>query len=223
MATCAASTRSTTTSARHRRPFVKAVPSLRGVVIWGLCDAASAAMMYAPRDPRVRGLVLFNPWVRDTQSQAVTQIKHYYARRLVDGAFSAQAAARRSADAQFGHRTPAHVALRDRDDKTRRHRQQRALPGPHARRLACIHRPLAPRARRQRSRRARVHRGSAQTRPQWQKALANPRVRREDFAEADHTFSTRAWRDRVAALTIDWIRSTVSAADKNATQPATAR
>src|SRR5450830_1857888 len=36
--------------------FFAAVPQLREVVIWGLCDAASAAMFYARRDPRVCGL-----------------------------------------------------------------------------------------------------------------------------------------------------------------------
>ena len=61
----------------------------------------------------------------------------------------------------------------------------------------------------------------AQARAPWQKALANPLIRREDFAEADHTFSTRAWRDRVATLTIDWIRSNATT-DKTSAQPAAA-
>ena len=38
--------------------FFTQVPSLREVVIWGLCDAASAALFYAGSDARVRGLVL---------------------------------------------------------------------------------------------------------------------------------------------------------------------
>src|SRR5690625_2926143 len=47
--------------------FLKAAPGLREVVIWGLCDAASAACFYAPSDLRVTGLVLLNPWVRTEQ------------------------------------------------------------------------------------------------------------------------------------------------------------
>lgn len=57
---------------------------LDGVVIWGLCDAASAALMYveASSDPRVAGLVLANPWVRSAASLAQAHVKHYYWQRL---------------------------------------------------------------------------------------------------------------------------------------------
>src|SRR5450830_826016 len=41
--------------------FQQAVPAVRELVIWGLCDAASAALFYAHTDPRVCGLVLLNP------------------------------------------------------------------------------------------------------------------------------------------------------------------
>lgn len=59
------------------------------VVLWGLCDGASAALMYTARraDPRVRGLCLLNPWVRSADTQAAVQVKHYYASRLGDPAF----------------------------------------------------------------------------------------------------------------------------------------
>jgi hypothetical protein len=55
-------------------------PQLRQVVLWGLCDAASAALLYLHDrdDPRVRGLCLLNPWVRSPASLARTQVKHYY-------------------------------------------------------------------------------------------------------------------------------------------------
>lgn len=64
-------------------------PQLRGVVLWGLCDAASAALLYADerRDPRVRGFVLANPWLRSAATQARTQVKHYYLDRLRQPAF----------------------------------------------------------------------------------------------------------------------------------------
>ena len=67
--------------------FVGAVPQLRNVVLWGLCGGASAACVYAPRDERVRGLILLNPWFRTTASQAKTYLKHYYTGRLRDPGF----------------------------------------------------------------------------------------------------------------------------------------
>lgn len=60
------------------------VPGLRKVVLWGLCDGASAALLYcqATQDLRVAGLCLLNPWVRSPASLAKTHVKHYYAQRL---------------------------------------------------------------------------------------------------------------------------------------------
>jgi len=57
------------------------------IVLWGLCDAASAAWMDGCDDPRVAGIVALNPWARSPQGQAVTQLRHYYVRRLFDPGF----------------------------------------------------------------------------------------------------------------------------------------
>jgi len=59
-------------------------PSLRRIVLWGLCDGASAALLYQQRtqDARVGGMVLLNPWVRSTVSLARTHVRHYYLDRL---------------------------------------------------------------------------------------------------------------------------------------------
>jgi exosortase A-associated hydrolase 1 len=64
-----------------------AAPGLRGVVLWGLCDAASAVLMYCVHDPRVAGVVLANPWVRTPSGEARTYLRHYYLRRLMQAAF----------------------------------------------------------------------------------------------------------------------------------------
>ncbi len=69
--------------------FMREQSHLQGVVLWGLCDGASAALMYAARrqDSRVRGLALLNPWVRSPQSEARAQVSHYYGQRLRSMAF----------------------------------------------------------------------------------------------------------------------------------------
>ena len=56
--------------------------NVEGVVIWGLCDAASAALMYAHSDARVAGLILLNPWVHSPTSEAKVRLKSYYLSRL---------------------------------------------------------------------------------------------------------------------------------------------
>ena len=69
--------------------LMSAQPALRRVVLWGLCDGASAALLYLDQqaDPRVAGLCLVNPWVRSEAGLARTHVKHYYLQRLREGAF----------------------------------------------------------------------------------------------------------------------------------------
>ena len=64
-------------------------PQVRRVVLWGLCDGASAALLYLHERPdaRVQGLVLLNPWVRSEASLARTHVKHYYRQRLLQREF----------------------------------------------------------------------------------------------------------------------------------------
>ena len=64
-------------------------PDLKRVVLWGLCDGASAALLYVQQqlDARVAGLALLNPWLRSEASLARTQVKHYYWNRLRTGHF----------------------------------------------------------------------------------------------------------------------------------------
>lgn len=67
--------------------FFAAVPSLREVALWGLCDGATAAACHAPRDARVYALILLNPWVRSSAGLARATLRHYYLPRLLQGAF----------------------------------------------------------------------------------------------------------------------------------------
>jgi uncharacterized protein len=69
--------------------LLAARPQLRGVVLWGLCDGASAALLklQSAPDPRVAGLCLVNPWVRSGATLARTQLKHYYRQRLMQKSF----------------------------------------------------------------------------------------------------------------------------------------
>lgn len=68
--------------------FMQHVPQLDNLVLWGLCDAASAILIKLQQpEPRIRGLVLLNPWVRQPQSHAKALIKHYYLKRMLQADF----------------------------------------------------------------------------------------------------------------------------------------
>lgn len=64
-------------------------PAVRQVALWGLCDGASAGLLYwqGTRDPAVAGLCLVNPWIRSVASLARTTVRHYYRDRLLSMAF----------------------------------------------------------------------------------------------------------------------------------------
>jgi len=67
--------------------FMQAMPELQRIVLFGLCDAASAALMYAGSDARVGGLILANPWVRTERGAAKAYLRHYYLDRLFKSGF----------------------------------------------------------------------------------------------------------------------------------------
>ena len=66
--------------------FQKCCPAIKQVVLWGLCDGASAIALHAWKEDRVCGSVMLNPWVHTGYSWAVTSLKHYL-KRLVDSDF----------------------------------------------------------------------------------------------------------------------------------------
>lgn len=65
---------------------------LQNVVLWGLCDGASAILLHLlkkqeEQKQRISGLVLVNPWIRSETSLARVQVKHYYRGRILEASF----------------------------------------------------------------------------------------------------------------------------------------
>lgn len=62
---------------------------IKNIVLWGLCDGASAALLYHHhyKDPQVKGLCLLNPWIRSEKSFALNTVKYYYLNRLLQAEF----------------------------------------------------------------------------------------------------------------------------------------
>lgn len=183
------------------------LPEVRQVVLWGLCDGASAALLYVDEtaDPRVAGLALANPWVRTAQTLARTQIRHYYLDRirqrdfwhkLLRGQVAAQAARGlwrnlRSARGGFGKADAHHGAGASFPDRMAR--AWRSFGGPVLLLLSG------------RDYTAREFEEAARTQPAWSTLLGRPGIQRVDLAEADHTFSGEAARQQVARATHDWL------------------
>lgn len=58
--------------------------NLSGVILWGLCDGATAAAEYAHLDPRVKGVVLVNGWIHSPWQESKNLWLEYYSKRIFD-------------------------------------------------------------------------------------------------------------------------------------------
>jgi exosortase A-associated hydrolase 1 len=180
-------------------------PALTGVVLWGLCDAASANAFYAVNDRRVVGQIALNPWVRTSEGEAQAFIKHYYLQRLLDPALW-----RKIARFEFD----LVGSVRDFFGKLRHSRPDGAE------RTADSSRPLPERVRESQMRfagptllilsgndlTAREYEDRVAEDAAWQAWTNSPSVELRRLDDADHTFSRAAWRDQVAAWCRDWLQ-----------------
>ena len=189
--------------------FVAEQPTLERIVLWGECNACSASLFYAHKDPRVTGLIMLNPWVRTEQSQARAVVKHYYLQRLTQRSFWTKVL-RLEFDPTTSLRSAFGMLAR-----ARRHAPAAGASSP-----VIDHRGLPERMfdglQRFRGRVLLVMSGRdmiarefddlLQTSQAWRDELVAHAAVRHDLAAADHTFSTAQWRDQVVAWAIDWLQ-----------------
>ena len=179
--------------------FFAAVPALREVVLWGLCDGATAAACHAPRDPRISGLILLNPWVRSPAVLARATLRHYYLPRLLQAGFWRKLA---GGGVRLGESLSS---LRQVAADT--HHAQQPAEAP-----ATL---LFEALRRFRGKVLLILSGDDLGAREWTTLLADDRAwrelgssrnwRQEEVAGANHTFSSAAARARVERLCADWI------------------
>ncbi len=67
--------------------FRRAAPKVKRILLWGLCDGASAALFSALGHADVDGVMIVNPWISTDSGQARTRLKHYYQKQLVSASF----------------------------------------------------------------------------------------------------------------------------------------
>jgi exosortase A-associated hydrolase 1 len=201
--------------------FFGTVKEVHDIVIWGLCDAASAALFYAHTDLRVSGVVLANPWVRTTEGEAKAFLRHYYLQRLVSPALwrkllRGEFDVTRSVKSLASNFRAALVAgptaqpATTKDGATNQLAHQRPvttlLPERMANALARFngHVLLILSGN---DLTAQEFQDVASASKEWRRLLALPRVTQHVLDGATHAFSRREWRDQVATWTADWVRS----------------
>lgn len=175
-------------------------PQLRDVALFGLCDGATAAALYAPGDARVTGLALANPWVRTEAGAARATFSHYYTGRLGDAGLW-----RKIARGEFRVGAALHSLLAN----------LRALFASSG--AAALPERLYARLRgfdgavlvmlSGADLTAREFANLTTTSRGWRRLLRGARVTRRDLAGADHTFSRREWHDTMTGWVRDWMRA----------------
>ena len=191
------------------------VPGLRSVIIWGLCDAASAALIYAHRDPRISGLILLNPWVHTEAAAARVRLTHYYWRRLmqpslwlklVSGRFGVLASLRDLFDSVRAtaipvdaETAPPTVATADRMAAVAPEfigRMLRGLRGFQGEILLILSGNDLT---------AQEFQSLIERDRHWKAACSRQGLQRRIIEQANHTFSSETLRSAVAALTVAFI------------------
>ncbi|MBS0508540.1 MAG: hydrolase 1, exosortase A system-associated [Proteobacteria bacterium] len=172
----------------------------RSVVLWGLCDGASASLLYlqAGQDPRVAGVALLNPWVRSKAGLARTHVKHYYRQRLLQREFW-----RKLAGGGVGW-----AAVRGLWTNLRAMRRTALAPLSFQERMAFGYQAFEGKILlilSQRDLTAQEFIEQASTHPWWQGALERPAVTRHDLVDADHTCSQPGQQQQLEDLTLAWL------------------
>ncbi len=184
------------------------VPQVKKIVLWGLCDAASAALLYLheTQDPRITGLCLLNPWVRSEASLARTQVKHYYTQRLMQRTF-------------WSKLLSGKVALRALKGLLHNIWLARTRAAP----LSPDNRPFQQRMAitwgnfggqillllSDNDYTAKEFLEYAAKDAAWSQVFQHPRLERHDLPNADHTFSDPVTQVDVENFTLQWLRKII--------------
>jgi exosortase A-associated hydrolase 1 len=180
------------------------VPQAKNIVLWGLCDAASAALLYVQQtqDRRVTGLCLLNPWVRSETSLARTQVKHYYLQRVMQPAFWSKLLSGKVAlgavnglvqniRTAFSAASPAQTA--NAPFQQRMASAWKGFSGPIL--LVLSGNDFT----------AKEFLEYAAADTAWSGAFEYTQLVRQDLPDADHTFSNAVAQTQVENMTLDWL------------------
>lgn len=183
-----------------------ACPHVNQLVLWGLCDGATASVLYcgATQDARVIGLCLLNPWVRSDATLARTQLKHYYRDRLLQGAFW-----RKLLVGEFDGLRAIRGLWANVKASRERPRTQARLPAFQDRMaMALRHFPgsvLLILSANDYTAKEFVEYASSD--PVWRGILERTRLQRVEISGADHTFSSQQWRSAAELAVLQWMNS----------------
>jgi len=174
---------------------------LRRFVLCGLCDGATAGVLYCGRrlDARVAGWCLISPWMRSDEGLARVRVRHYYTGRLVDATFWTKLLSGRLGFMQ---------AMREFQQSWRVARSGESEGGFQYQVLMSLRNFPGPMLW--------LTAGNDLTAKEFQDALQRPAgkdlarradVESHEIPDADHTFSRTFWQDAAEICICNWLAS----------------
>jgi exosortase A-associated hydrolase 1 len=182
-----------------------AVPGVQRLVLWALCDGASAALLHLHAKPesRVDGLVVVNPWVKTPQLEARARLKNYYLQRVLQKSFWQRLLTGRIGTSALGDMASS---VRQSGRGNTPASAEQPFPARMLSAIKAFHRPVLL-ILSGRDQTAHEFAELVKTSKDWRAVLSRPTTQRLDFPDADHTFSDRAGMKQVAQATANWVLS----------------
>lgn len=197
--------------------FLSSVPGLQRIILWGLCVGAADSLLYGPRDSRVAGIVLVNPWFYDARLRTLVKIRRAGLRYLGSVRHWLRPSPGREtfvddvAAEGFGLTSPAE------DLDASMNLEATAVDQAYGSyRAAGLSRRLAEALEIFHGRvllilsggdtGAQAFKRMASISWKWRRLLAQSRVESHELPEANHSLRRPEWRGQVADWTVNWLR-----------------
>lgn len=187
--------------------FKTRMPGLKRIILWGGCDAASAALIHAHHFPEVVAVIAGNPFV-GASDVTVKEASGHFARRLLDASFWIKLVKFRYNPIDYGKALWRKIvsATRTHADNEIRHKKAslaeellhglRAFDGEIL--FLMGDRFVASNA---------FDELVAST-PEWRAVFRKPHFQRIQIAGGDQVFSTQSAQDQMFTLASDWLSRT---------------
>lgn len=187
--------------------LLRVSPAVQEVVLWGLCDAASTAMIVAHKLAPVRGTILVNPWVHGGEYSPGFRLSHYYGPLLSDrGYWKRLVTGQVNVAPAFVDAAKALVALWPFSKKDRSGQQQGGFVGRMLQGSEEFQNPMLF-ILSEKDLTAKEFLEVTQSSQRWLAILERESTQMHSVKEADHTFSSAAWRQEVADVALKWLQA----------------
>jgi len=176
--------------------------TLDKIILLGLCDGASAAILYTLED--IQGLIMLNPWVRSQQLESKARLKHHYLPRLKDLRFFKRIFSKNFRFGQSIRGLWAHLNVLRKGDTLPtddcgyyQDKMLKALQQFQGKSCFVLSTPDLV---------AQEFTILTTESLEWQAVMASPNVTCHTLADVDHTFSSMHWKKNLADILIEWCR-----------------